>query len=98
MAVGWLAGLTGTWRARASGQLWPVDMQCPGAVCVPVADCLACYLLVLGFGCGEDGPEVGTVGGRQRPEVMLADVDLDVLSVVAFGLGEQDEDLAEVGR
>jgi hypothetical protein len=73
-------------------------MQYPGAACVSIANCLACHWLVLGLGCREDGPEVGTVGGRQRPQAMLANADLDVLSVIAFGLGEQDEDLAEVGR
>src|SRR6266849_7030820 len=72
-------------------------MQCPGAACVSVANCFACHLLVVGLRCDEYRREVGTVADGQRSQAMLARADLDVLSIVAFDLGEQDKDLAEVG-
>ena len=59
-----------------------------------VANCFACHLLVLGPRCDEYGREVGTVADGQHSQAMLARADLDVLSIVAFDLGEQDKDLA----
>src|SRR5260370_32575502 len=73
-------------------------MQRPSAVCVPVSDCLPCYRFAVRPGCGEDRQELSAVGGGQRAQEILVDVDLDMLPVVAVCLGEQDEDLAEVWR
>src|SRR5216683_1128639 len=73
-------------------------MERPSAVRVPVSDCLPYYRFAVRPGCGEDRQELSAVGGGQRAQEILVDVDLDMLPVVAVSLGEHHEDLAEVGR
>jgi hypothetical protein len=61
---------------------------------VPVSDCLPYHRFAVRSGGGEDRQELSAVGGGQRAQAILVDLDLDMLPVVAVSLGEQDEDLA----
>jgi hypothetical protein len=73
-----------------------VDAESPAAIGVPFANCLACHWSAIRS--GEDRKEVCAVGGGQRTETVVADVNLDVLRFAALRFGEQDENLAEIWR